>query len=240
MENNNEEIYYELSLIEREPYKTIISLYENKELTCEEYHSLNHNNSNSPQSYTALVKTKKLVPKERDAFCPIKQVAYNAYKFETIEYKPDNNLKKDNFGYDKERKIINYGYTKIYCIKRNGEYYDIVADVEIPKEIISQKNTRELHLPYQFEEMMKDLLLIKEHKEIYTKIVCDIYLRLKLDVINYEKAKKEFDKRYAAYKELQEKQTYYIDIENKTNTEITNSNKEKIKQLIYDIQHKNE
>lgn len=233
--------YYKITLKEGTTCNTLINLYENKKLTSKQYHK-----ASLPEidSYKIIVPVLKTV--NSDSKAPfwnsiIPAEVYNGYQIEEVSYTVENDFEKDEFYYDKKNKIIIYGWTFIYAIKEDNQYYDLITGKLIPSSIIESARS-EIRLD-DYETMIKDLELIKNHKETYEKITNELYEKLEEDNKNYQIAQQKYndnlkkfleERREQLRKVREEKEIQYIQHleEDKPKIKVI---KGKIKQLISEI-----
>lgn len=236
--------YYKVALKVSSTCNTLIDLYESKKLTSKQYHKVS-----VPEidSYKIIVPVSKTVNSDSQApfwNSVIPAEAYDGYQFKEVSYTVENDIEKDNFYYDKKNKMVIYGWTFIYAIKEDNQYYDLITGKLIPSSII-QSTSSQISLD-DYELMIKDLELIKQHKEIYEKITNELYEKLEEDNKNYQIAQQKYndnlkkfleERREQLRKTREEKETQHIQHleEDKPKIKVM---KGKITQLISEIKDK--
>lgn len=230
--------YYSITF-KGQNYKGSIMLMEDKELDENEYHK---NKKYGLSFYYYIDKVRAYV---KIVNPHVEKVNFETYEFKCKNYRVCNEEKIDGFRYDAKNKKILYGYTNVYAIKKNGNFYDVITGKLIPRNIILVSSVLGSH--EEFAEMIDDLEFIKKHKKLYEEIICNIIELLSIGQRNIEKAKKEYKKRCLLYeqKKLKEMSLNAIDetdLEKSKKIEEAQKveeDKEKIKCLLNDIKFQN-
>lgn len=214
----------------------LISIHEQKKLLPSEYHS---NNENDCGEYTILVAVEKTIGREIYSM-GVHPESYKTYELRNIAYQIINDYNVDGFEYDRERKVIFYGWIYgIYATKNENNYYDVITGEEIPREIIS--STCEMISIANYSEMIEDLNLIKEHKDVYISITKERFYKLSQGAINRKIASQRYKQNYEVRKKAyharlvkREKQFQKMCEDLKT---ASCSKREEVKRLIHQIRN---
>lgn len=129
-------------------------------------------------------------------------VCYSTYEFFNQEMLLINDLGRDGFSYDGKK--VFYGSTKLYVTLRDGHYYDILTNCEIPD--ISAHRIVEIKNLAALQEMRKDLSIVQGHLDLYSFILKDYLDKLSTGYHNYLNAYQEYtEKLNALQKEAEER-----------------------------------
>ena len=212
----------------------IFSINEQKSLLPNEYH---FNNEDDTNQYTILVETEKTVGKEIYSL-DVHPETYETYEFKDITYQIINDYNVDGFEYDRERKVVFYGWIYgIYATKNEDNYYDVITGEKIPHEIIS--NAHEMISADDYSEMIEDLNLIKEHKDVYISITKERFSKLLKGAMNGKIASERYKQKYAVKKKTYDeriikRQKQWQQIKEELKYE-SYPKREEVKKLIYEI-----
>ena len=166
---------------------------------------------------------------------------YKTYEFQDVTYQRINDYEVDGFEYDTDRKVVLYGWIYgIYVIKEGSKLYDVVTGKEIPWGVAS--NIMEVETIEKFEQMIEDLKLIKEHKDVYENITKERILKLSEGYMNKTIAYEIYKQNYYAAKKAQDQkrfknENFYQQMRNELKIS-SSSKREEVKKLIYEIKNK--
>lgn len=227
MKNSNEKYF----LITLKSLNGFLSIHEQKKLKASEYHPLE---SIETREYQVLVKTTRTTGKRFYSYNVFEE-PYTTYVFQTRTFPVINDFKKDGFEYDEKGKVVLYGILYgIYAVQDGKDYKDVISGKKIPSSIIDR--TSEMKTKSDFKNMLEDLEIIQQHKEVYLKIVREATSKLLEGAINQKKASRKYLENYNQMeKELRERNyenvQSAIKIEEKSKTELQKQ-RERVKKMI--------
>ena len=226
--------YFRLRLISS---KGLISIHEKLVLSPSEYHHKKNDNTNN---YQVLVEVEKKVGSAIYSLGVIPEV-YKTWEFQDVTYHVINDYDIDGFEYDKKQNVVFYGFIYgIYATKRGDIYYDVITDEEIPRDIIS--SILEIEKVDNYQEMIEDLKIIKEHKDAYIKLTQERVSKLVLGSINKNVASELYKRNYEDKKKIHNEKLVKRVTSYQQNSEecnnVCSSKKEEVKQLLYEIKIK--
>lgn len=208
----------------------------NKKILPSEYHS---NNEKDCDEYTILVEVEKTIGREIYSM-GVHPESYKTYELRNIPYQIINDYNIDGFEYDREREVVFYGWIYgIYATKNENNYYDVITGEEILREIIS--NTYKMISVDDYSEMIEDLNLIKEHKDVYISITKERFSKLSQGAINRKIASQRYEQNYeikkkAYHERIIKKQKKWQQIYDELKA-TSYPKREEVKKLIYEIRN---
>jgi len=200
-----------------------ISLFERRFLTPDEYHPAN---LYLAFWITNIVAVEKRLKNDYTSF----PVFYEDYERQRHGfYCVDNFPDLDGFRYNKNEGIVYYGDTSIYLVERDGKYYDIIQG----EEILNSPNLRLKQILHHrdFEEMLLDLELIKEHKALYVSLLSSVFWKLWLAYEHYIHALSLLEREHKILEEEYQKNLYMNALRETKNERI------QVKNLVFEIQN---
>ncbi len=229
MEKTNNENYY---CIKFKGCNGPLSIHESKELSYNEYHQISSNKTNS---YQILVEVEKTVG-ENIKYWNLSKESYKNYEFKEITYPIINDFTIDGFEYDKQRKVVLYGYIYgIYAVKKDNDYYDVITGDRIPSGIIERET--EMTEYEDLSCMLEDLEIIERKKDVYIRLTGERIFNLSKGAANRQLAIKRYNQKYEENIKLKIKHLNNTNIRNETENEKIDKTHHQIKEMIYRIRN---
>ncbi len=177
----------------------LLAIQEKKQLEEEQYHSISREESGT---YSILVDIEKRTGRNIYSL-GVHEECYHTYQFESVSFQKINDFAFDGFEYDKERKVVFYGYIYgLYAVKSGDDYYDVITGQKIPWGVIHTVSERETK--DDFETMIEDLEFIQGHKDIYLKFIEEVLRLLQEGANNREAAVARYRKNYHEKKQQED------------------------------------